>query len=69
VTVELLCTPEQEYSITVINNLGVTMDEHIFEEHEPEYVLNTDSWPQGLYHVILFHNGVYYESRLVAILH
>jgi hypothetical protein len=69
VTVELLCTPEQEYSIIVVNNLGVTMDEHSFLESEPEYLLDTNAWPQGAYHIILFHNGVYHESRMLAIFH
>lgn len=69
VTIELLCAPEQEYSIIVVNNLGVTMDEHSFIEFEPEYILDTNAWPQGAYHVILFHNGVYYESRMLAIFH
>jgi hypothetical protein len=53
----------------IINNQGNIMEEHVFINHEPELIVNTSAWAQGLYHVILFHNDMYLENRVVAILH
>jgi hypothetical protein len=67
VVLELKCKPENEYSIMIVNNQGQIMHQHIFEEFEGELVVNTSSWQQGAYHIILYHNGIYEESRVLAV--
>jgi hypothetical protein len=69
ITIELTCNPEAEYRLMIINNQGNIMEEHEFISHEPELIVNTSAWAQGLYHVILFHYDMYLENRVVAILH